>query len=66
MAQGVILNDTLYNALKAWINKYYRDRLAPADLADPLLYEENSRALNALMRILRLGPFPGLPSVTLG
>lgn len=57
IAQGVILNNELYNALKDWINKYYRDRLAPADLADPLLYEENLRALNALSRILRIGPF---------
>ena len=51
---NVFLDDTLAAALEAWIRKHYRDRLAPADLADPALLEESRRALDELTQLLRL------------
>lgn len=50
----IFLNDTLYQQLMDWINKHYRDRLHPNDLADPLLYQENQHALDQLSKILNL------------
>jgi succinylarginine dihydrolase len=50
----VWLDDALAADLEAWIRRHYRDRLAPADLADPHLVDEGRRALDALTRILRL------------
>jgi succinylarginine dihydrolase len=52
--QGVFLDDTLYDLLVAWVNKHYREELAPGDLADPKLLEECRQALDELGRILRL------------
>ncbi|MEI8365239.1 MAG: N-succinylarginine dihydrolase [Parachlamydiaceae bacterium] len=52
---NVMLNDTLYNTLKKWINKYYRDRLEPKDIADPKLSDEGHLALDELTQILNLG-----------
>jgi succinylarginine dihydrolase len=52
--QGVILTPTLYNQLKAWIHKYYRDRLKPTDLADPLLLLEVQEAYDKISHILDL------------
>jgi succinylarginine dihydrolase len=52
---AVFLNDRLYEVLKEWINRHYRDRLTPAELADPKLLEESRRALDELARILKLG-----------
>jgi succinylarginine dihydrolase len=54
---GVFLTDALYASLTAWVRRYYRDRLAPDDLADPALLEESKVALDALTGIL------GLPAV---
>jgi succinylarginine dihydrolase len=51
----VILDENLYNELKAWIEKHYRDRISPPDLADPLLLRESRTALDELTRILALG-----------
>lgn len=53
--QGVFLTDKLYNDLKAWIVKRYRDRLYPQDLADPSLILETRAALDELTQILGLG-----------
>lgn len=53
----VMLDDALYGELATWINRHYRDHLAPADLADPALLVEARSALDELTRILRLGPF---------
>jgi succinylarginine dihydrolase len=39
------------------VEKHYRDRLTPADLADPTLLTESRRALDELSRLL------GLPNV---
>jgi succinylarginine dihydrolase len=56
MHHEVELTDQLYDRLVSWINKYYRDRLLPDDLADPQLLEEGHRALDDLSGILQLGP----------
>ena len=50
----VFLDDALAGDLDAWIRRHYRDRLAPADLGDPSLYDESRRALDELTALLRL------------
>lgn len=52
---GVWIDDALFARLDAWIAKHYRDRLAPADLADPTLLVESRTALDELTQILGLG-----------
>ncbi|HEX6865983.1 MAG TPA: N-succinylarginine dihydrolase [Caulobacteraceae bacterium] len=49
------LDAALHDRLKAWAERRYRDRLAPADLADPALLTEGREALNELTGILGLG-----------
>ena len=61
MHQGVIMTDALYARLVAWVERHYRDRLEPRDLADPQLAIECAQALEALMHILDL---PGLYDVS--
>ncbi|MFG6138006.1 N-succinylarginine dihydrolase [Halomonas sp. B23F22_10] len=51
----VLLDDALHGELVAWVERHYRDRLAPADLADPALASETLAALDELTGILRLG-----------
>ena len=50
----VFLDEPLANELAEWIRRNYRDRIAPADLADPALLDESRRALDELTRILCL------------
>ncbi len=50
----VVLDDTLYEAVRAWISKHYRDRVTPADLGDPDFFEENRRALSELSTLLNV------------
>jgi succinylarginine dihydrolase len=57
MHQGVVMTEALYERLVAWVEKHYRDRLLPADLADPALAIEVQGALDVLENILDL---PGL------
>jgi len=57
MHQGVVMTEQLYARLVTWIEKHYRDRLSPADLADPALVVEIHTALDELTAILAL---PGL------
>lgn len=57
MHGGVIMTEELYARLVAWVEKHYRDRIEPKDLADPQLAIECAVALEALERILGL---PGL------
>lgn len=57
MHQGVIMTETLYPQLVSWVEKHYRDRIEPKDLADPQLAIECAAALEELTRILGL---PGL------
>ena len=45
----------LHDRLAAWATAHYRDRLLPADLADPHLLDESRAALDALTGILGLG-----------
>ncbi|RAH37764.1 N-succinylarginine dihydrolase [Halomonas sp. SL1] len=51
----VLLDDALHGELVAWVERHYRDRLAPADLADPALASETLAALDELTGLLRLG-----------
>ena len=55
MHPGVLLTDTLYQRLVAWVEAHYRDRLSQQDLGDPLLLEEVRQALDELSAILDLG-----------
>jgi len=58
----VFLDEPLADALAAWIERNYRDRLAPGDLADPHLLDESRRALDELTQLLALPsvyPFQG-------
>jgi succinylarginine dihydrolase len=55
MTPGVMLTDALHDALAAWIDRHYRDRLVPADLADPALAREGMRALDELTQMLGIG-----------
>jgi len=52
---AVLMNDTLFNTLNDWVDRYYRDRLMQADLVDPQLLREGREALDALTKILNLG-----------
>ncbi|WP_419321277.1 N-succinylarginine dihydrolase [Caulobacter sp. ErkDOM-E] len=45
----------LHARLQDWVERRYRDRLAPADLADPALLTEVREALDELTGILDLG-----------
>ena len=49
------LTDGLHARLSTWANHWYRDSLAPADLADPQLLAESRGALDELTDILELG-----------
>lgn len=52
---NVFLTDSLYESLKDWISRHYREHLLPADLADPKLLDESRRALDELTHLLNLG-----------
>lgn len=52
---NVWIDDALYSSLVAWVNRNYRDRVVPEDLADPALLVEGRRALDELSVLLRLG-----------
>lgn len=51
---GVRLTDALHDRLVTWVETHYRDRLTPADLADPALLAESRTALDTLTQILDL------------
>jgi len=57
MHQGVLMTEDLYARLVPWVERHYRDRLEPKDLADPQLARECAAALEELERLLGL---PGL------
>ena len=50
----VLFTDERYRQLKRWIQKHYRDQLAPDDLADPKLAIEADAALVELADILQM------------
>jgi succinylarginine dihydrolase len=52
---AVFLTEPLYQALRAWVMRHYRETLFADDLADPKLLEEGRTALEELSRLLRLG-----------
>lgn len=52
---AVYFDDSLYHQLTGWVERYYRDRLAPEDLKDPALLIESQLALDVLTAILELG-----------
>ena len=52
----VVGDELLFKALEAWVERHYRDRLAPADLGDPALLDECRTALDELTQLLELGP----------
>ncbi len=52
---SALLTDQRYDELVDWVERHYRDRLHPDDLADPSLAEESRSALDELTRILKLG-----------
>ena len=49
------MTDELHARLSVWAATWYRDRLTPADLADPGLIDESCGALDDLTSILGLG-----------
>jgi succinylarginine dihydrolase len=49
------LDASLHAQLGDWARRWYRERLLPADLADPKLIEETRSALDQLTAILNLG-----------
>jgi succinylarginine dihydrolase len=57
---GVKFSEALRERLRNWIESHYRDRLLPADLADPDLIEESREATRGIYGILGLaGLFEG-------
>ncbi|MEC6830935.1 N-succinylarginine dihydrolase [Photobacterium toruni] len=52
---AVLLTDSLFKQLQAWIHLHYRDRLVEADFADPSLLLQSQTALDELTHILKLG-----------
>lgn len=52
---AVMMNDALFATLNEWVDRYYRDRLTQADLADPQLLREGREALDRLTQLLNLG-----------
>jgi len=52
----VLMDESRIAALEGWVERHYRDRLAPGDLGDPQLLDESRTALDELTRLLELGP----------
>lgn len=52
--EGVKFDEPLFAKLRIWVEKHYRDRLMPSDLADPSLLKESRAALEGVYRILSL------------
>jgi succinylarginine dihydrolase len=53
--RGVLWTPELDTALRVWVQRHYRERLAPDDLRDPRLVDETFTAQEELARILGLG-----------
>jgi len=54
MHAGVILTDSLYVKLTAWVRRHYRESLSQEDLRDPNLIDETWVAIEELSKILDL------------
>ncbi|MBL9140675.1 MAG: N-succinylarginine dihydrolase [Phycisphaerae bacterium] len=55
VAPGCLYSPTQHAALEAWIDRHYRPTLAPHELADPKLLQENRDGLDELTKLLGLG-----------
>jgi succinylarginine dihydrolase len=55
IAPGCLWSPERHAALCDWVRRHYREEIAPADLADPLLLRESRGALDELSRMLGLG-----------
>jgi succinylarginine dihydrolase len=55
ISANVLFSEDLDRRLVAWVTRHHRDRLTPADLADPALAREGMVALDELTGILDLG-----------
>jgi succinylarginine dihydrolase len=55
LGANVLFTDALHDALVSWVDRRYRDALAPGDIADPKLARETMEALDELTIILKLG-----------
>ena len=53
--KGNVFTSALHRDLKDWVNKYYRESLAPEDLQDASLMEESFEALDVLTKVMDLG-----------
>lgn len=53
--QGFLLDDEKIATLEAWVDRYYRDRMSSAELADPDLLIETREALDGLTTQLGMG-----------
>jgi succinylarginine dihydrolase len=65
MLPSVLVDEARLTDLEAWVDRHHRDRLEPADLADPALLDESRAALDDLARLLGLGSvyeFQGAPA----
>lgn len=52
-----LLDDAKIDALKAVVEKHYREELNPEDLFDPAFITECQQALNALTEVMGIAPF---------
>ncbi len=55
MDSKVMLTAERYTQLKSWVERNYRDQLAPDDLRDPQLLQESRTALDELTQLLAVG-----------
>ena len=55
MHQGALLTPELYERLRKWVERHYRDQIVTEDLRDPMLAEESRGALDELSKLLSLG-----------
>lgn len=53
---GIRLDHARITQLEQWVDAHYRERLTPADLADPQLVAESATALTALSRLIGTEP----------
>ncbi|HYE18508.1 MAG TPA: N-succinylarginine dihydrolase, partial [Tepidisphaeraceae bacterium] len=54
VAPGVLWSQSLHARLTTWVERWYRESLAPADLADPKLLEEARGAQAELEQIVQI------------
>lgn len=52
---GMTFDAALHDKLAGWVNRHYRESLAPEDLPDPALMQESFAALDELTQIMNLG-----------